>query len=72
MQVAIQVFVGAVLGLVLAGLLVYVVLTRAPRAFVADKLSVGLFSGADEVGELVSGSDGVDEAGPDAGTREEP
>lgn len=53
----------AVLGLMLAAVLVYLALTRSPFLFVADKLPGNLYSGADEVDELVTGSDGVDEAG---------
>ena len=63
----IEVVVGAVLGLVVLVGLVTVVLRRAPFLFVADKLPDNLHSGADEVGELFTGSDGIDEAGSDRG-----
>ena len=62
-----QVIVGAVLGLVVLVAVMSLLLKRAPLLFVADKLPVNLYSGADEVDELVTGSDGKDEAGPDRG-----
>lgn len=61
----VQVIVGAVLGLVVLAGVVVLVLRGAPEALVADKLPENLHSGADEVDELVTGSDGVDEAGFD-------
>lgn len=54
----VEVLVGAVIGLVLLVVIVGIVLKRAPLLFVADKLPERLHSGADEVDELVTGSDG--------------
>lgn len=61
----IEVLVGAAISLVLLVVIVSSVIKRAPLLFVADKLPEHLHSGADEVGELVTGSDGIDEAGAD-------
>lgn len=68
---AVDLIVGGLLGLVLAAGLIYLLLTRSPFLFVADKLPGNLVSGADEVDELVAGSDGVDEAGTDRGEPDE-
>lgn len=65
----IEVLVGAVIGLVLLVAIVSFVIKRAPLLFVADRLPEKLHSGADEVDELVTGSDGLDEAGLDAGEK---
>ena len=62
-----EVLVGAVVSLVLLVALIGTVLKRAPLLFVADKLPGNLHSGADEVSELITGSDSVDEAGLDTG-----
>lgn len=62
-----EVVVGAVAALVVLSAILFFALRRAPLLFVADKLPGNLMSGADEVDELVTGSDGVDEAGPDRG-----
>ena len=65
----IEVLVGAAISLVLLVVIVGFVVRRAPMLFVADKLPENLHSGADEMGELVTGSDGIDEAGLDAGEK---
>ncbi len=62
-----EVIVGASISLVLLVVLIGTLLNRAPMLFVADKLPDNLHSGADEVGELFTGSDRIDEAGPDEG-----
>lgn len=67
----IEVLVGAVISLVLLVVIVGFVVRRAPMLFVADKLPENLYSGADEMSELVTGSDGIDEAGLDAGEKDD-
>ena len=67
----VEVLVGAVVSLVLLVVIIGFAIRRAPLLFVADKLPENLHSGADEVGELVTGSDGEDEAGLDAGEENE-
>lgn len=52
------VIASALLSLVLVAAIVAYVLKRRPLLFVADKLPGNLYSGADDVGDLMSGPDG--------------
>lgn len=72
------VILSALLSLVVAAAIVAYLLKRRPLLFVADKLPGNLYSGADDVGDLVTGPDGeetmartgvdVSESGADVGT----
>lgn len=62
-----QVIVGAILSLVVLGLVIALVLKRAPLLFVADKLPGNLYGGADDVSDFVDGE--LEEGAVDAGER---